>query len=328
MSCNTEESLSKELLSARMLPTLLLIVVPLVTGILLPYFFPFLESFFNKDQSRSLSPVYSYATLFLAAAPGLLIQLIYGHHYGLFNIDGFILAVFRFFHFTSFLESKDNLKNYLEKRGYGTGINEYDCIIKILYIQIIIVIALTTLFYTLPESLKIGYLKPLLGDRFYFIELILVSTLYSTYISLVGDYARRDFRFRFAKFCMDTVEEKKDEVNKIYYLIKGLNSYNNYIERNLKLQFHEAMVYSKILSSSDKNQSINLLITSFRKNDKLKPISCLSTIVKLPATEQFLVKKNLKSQTKDVITILAAIIPVIISIVQLSFPQYFQNLAK
>jgi hypothetical protein len=140
--------------------------------------------------------------------------------------------------------------------------------------------------------------------------------------------SRKDFRFQFAKVCMDTLEKKEDEINKIYYLIKGLNSYNKFLKRNLKLQFDDTMVCSKIISSSDKNQSLNLLSASFKDNDKLKPVSCLSTIIKLPDTEQLLVKEKLEVKIKDLITVLAAIVPVMISILQLSFPQYFQSLGN
>jgi hypothetical protein len=120
---------------------------------------------------------------------------------------------------------------------------------------------------------------------------------------------------------MNVLENKKDEVNKTYYLILGLNSYNKFLKRNLKLQSDDAMVCSKIISSSEKNQSLNLITASFKDSDKLKPVSCLSDILKLSDKDQFLVKKRLGDKIKDAVTILTAIIPVVISIVQLMFPK-------
>ena len=105
----------------------------------------------------------------------------------------------------------------------------------------------------------------------------------------------------------------------------GLNSYNNFLKRNLKLQFDDVMVCSKIISSSEKNQLLSLITASFKDNDKLKPVGCLSNIIKLPDTEQFLVEKRLEDKIKDVVTILTAIIPVVISIVQLMFHNIFKS---
>src|SRR5438876_6914483 len=120
--------------------------------------------------------------------------------------------------------------------------------------------------------MKEGYLSVLLGDGFYFLQITLLNTLYITFAILLYAYIRRDFRFQLAKACMNVIENKKDEVNKIYYLMLGLNSYNKFLKRNLKLQFDDASVCSKIISSSDKNQSLNLITASFKDNDKLKPV--------------------------------------------------------
>jgi hypothetical protein len=69
-----------------------------------------------------------------------------------------------------------------------------------------------------------------------------------------------------------------------------------------------------------------LITASFKDNDKLEPVRCLSSIIKLPDKEQFLVEKQLKGKIKHAVTILTAIIPVVISILQLMFPQTFKNL--
>jgi hypothetical protein len=167
-------------------------------------------------------------------------------------------------------------------------------------------------------------LHPLLGDGFYFLQGTLTFTLYLVFFPLLPSYVDRHFRYRFAKTCMNVVEKKKDEVSKIYYLILGLNSYNKFLKRNLKLQFDDAMVCSKIISSSEKNKSLNLITESFKDSDKL--ISCLFNVVKLSDKDQFLVKKRLGDKIKDTVTILTAIIPIVISIVQLMFPHYFEKL--
>jgi hypothetical protein len=304
-------SLSNELLSARVIPFLLIIILPLGIGTLLPYFFPFFQfkSPFefqdivmnNNFNSILVNVLRMYATMF----PIIFIFIfIFQWHYKLHS------------------------RNYFEIRGYETAINEYDYINKLVFTDVLMIIILTLLFYMLPESIKKGHLQLLLGNGFFFLQSTLIISVYTMFVGLSKSYSRKDFRFQFAKVCIDTLEKKEDEVNKIYYLTKGLNSYNKFLKRNLKLQFDDTMVCSKIISSSNKNQSLNLLSASFKDNDKLKPVSCLSTIIKLPDTEQLLVKEKLEVKIKDLITVLAAIIPVMISILQLSFPLYFQSLGN
>ena len=72
-----------------------------------------------------------------------------------------------------------------------------------------------------------------------------------------------------------TVLKDKDEVTKIYYLMVGLKSYNSFLKRNLKLQFDDAMVCSKIISSPEKNQSLCQIAASFKDNDKLLLVAYL-----------------------------------------------------
>jgi hypothetical protein len=124
---------------------------------------------------------------------------------------------------------------------------------------------------------------------------------------------------------MNVVERKKDGVEKIRYLIIALNSYNKFLKRNLGLEFDNARVCSRIVSSNDKNQTLNSVVTSFKTNDKLNPINCLSSIGNLPSAEQFLTQKQLSTRIKDMATFLAAVVPVMITILQLLF-QYFQPL--
>ncbi len=189
----------------------------------------------------------------------------------------------------------------------------------VLYLELVIVIILTLLYYVLPESIK-NYLQPLLGDGFYFLQTTLIITVYATFLILIYSYARRDFRFQFAKACMNVIGMKKDEVNKIFYLTLGLNSYNKFLKRNLKLQFDEVMICSRIVSSGERNQLINLITASFKDDDKLKPVNCLSNIIDVPEGEQFLVKKQLRGKIMEIVTILIALIPIVISIVQIMFP--------
>lgn len=83
----------------------------------------------------------------------------------------------------------------------------------------------------------------------------------------------RDF-FNLQKFVWILLKTKRGSY-KIYYLILGLKSYKKFLKRNLKPQFDDVMVCSKIISSSEKNQSLNLITALFKDNAKLKPVSNL-----------------------------------------------------
>jgi len=235
MTVTAEESLSKELFFARLLPTLLLIVIPFGMGIALPYLFPIFHmqsSFFyltGKHEKVGLPHFVAYMV-----PAGIIGQVYRGYP----------------------------KEYFFKKRGYETAINEYDYINKVLYIDLVILVILTLFFYILPQSMKVGYLSLLFGDGFFFLQNILGSTIYLTFLFLSYTYYRRDFRLELAKACMSVVDNKKDEINKVYYLMLGLDSYNKFLQRNLKLQFDKALVCSKIISSNEKNRSINLITAS------------------------------------------------------------------
>jgi hypothetical protein len=139
-------SLSNELLSARVIPFLLLIILPFGIGILLPYFFPFFHFRITVEfQDLINSNLTDIFRLYLIALPMIFI-------------------------FAFIFEMRFQLlsSNYFEIRGYETAINEYDYINKLVFIDVIMIIILTLLFYTLPESIKKGPLQLLLGNGFFF----------------------------------------------------------------------------------------------------------------------------------------------------------------
>ena len=117
----------------------------------------------------------------------------------------------------------------------------------------------------------------------------------SALLKIIFLNARKEFRFYFAKTSFRVISKKVDEVEKMRYVIKGLNSYNKYLRRNLGLQINDLKrIYSRIISDPalDKNHSIEKLFAAFENNDKLKLTQCLSEISTVTDPEQFL--KTLK----------------------------------
>jgi hypothetical protein len=135
-------------------------------------------------------------------------------------------------------------------------------------------------------------------------------------------YLRRDYPFIMAQKCICEANKEVDKAGKINYLVAGLSWYNKYLKKNFDLQFDDKRVTSNILSSSsDKNQIVETIEKSFSEDslDKLKPINCLSTFANLDPKEQFLIDKKLSTRIKEIGTFLAAIIPVIITVLQFLF---------
>lgn len=114
--------------------------------------------------------------------------------------------------------------------------------------------------------------------------------------------------------------EEKDPIEKIKYFETGLNYYNVYLKRKLKLKINEVQLYSQLLSRSteDRNNSLNSISKAFVGNDTLKPIAESSSFIQAP----ILAREKLQSKIKEVVIFLVAVVPVIITVAQLMFPYF------
>ena len=66
--------------------------------------------------------------------------------------------------------------------------------------------------------------------------------------------SNRSFTFYLARISFGAISEVQDDVEKLRYLITGLNSYNKFIRRNLGLQIGNLkMIYSRIISENSMN---------------------------------------------------------------------------
>jgi hypothetical protein len=107
------------------------------------------------------------------------------------------------------------------------------------------------------------------------------------------------------------------EPEKTNYLILGIQSYNTYLQKSIKLQINNIeRLYSRILvqQSSSKEDPINGIYEAFKSGNKLKPIGCLSGIWKSKdqnKEEEFLIKESPKQILQTWGTFTALIIPVI-----------------
>lgn len=133
---------------------------------------------------------------------------------------------------------------------------------------------------------------------------------------------KKDSKFYFAKTCFMSALNKKDILKQMYYFSIGLQEYNRYLKRQLKLQINDInKILSKasILDDDAKNHVIRSISNSFDSEiDKLKPLKCItSELMKSEDAESILIQETFKSQLKVVSAFLAASIPIVISIVTL-----------
>jgi hypothetical protein len=119
---------------------------------------------------------------------------------------------------------------------------------------------------------------------------------------------------------------QQDVFKQMYCFSLGLREYNRYLKRYLKHQIKDInKIFSKVslLDSDTKTKMISSLSNSFEtETDKLTPLryislEIMSMSMKSEDVESLLVPESFKSRFKTVGTFLAALIPIVISIVAL-----------
>jgi hypothetical protein len=133
---------------------------------------------------------------------------------------------------------------------------------------------------------------------------------------------RKEFRFYLAKgYCViASKNEDEEDLDRIKYLLSSLDSYNKYLLRKIKFGIKNInKIYSDIIIHIDTNKKDEIIksICQYLGEDRLKLATYLSTLYKVPETEQFLVKESYLQKLKTIGAFLVAAIPIVISIIQL-----------
>lgn len=152
----------------------------------------------------------------------------------------------------------------------------------------------------------------------------LVLFIYTVLFKILSLYARKDFRMLIAEECFKMIE-KQDEVGKIRYLLMGLESYNQYLRRQLKLELkNPERIYSQIISTDIKGRcsAIAKITGSFGSDDfgsdSLKLVQTLSELSEFLhlKPETLLIKAQHISSIKDYSTVVGALlIPIVVAII-------------
>lgn len=151
---------------------------------------------------------------------------------------------------------------------------------------------------------------------FFLVTIIISSVL----LRLLSNVTNRDYRFYYTKACFGVIPTKVEESDKIDCIVMALNSYNKYLKRNIKLQISNIKdIYSKILigSTIEKNEIIISISGAFESNDKFQPLRNILNFLDTQNTQRFLIEESIWDKTKEIGMFLVAVIPVLISIVEL-----------
>jgi hypothetical protein len=217
------------------------------------------------------------------------------------------------------------VKQYFIKRGFSRAVKEFELVKKILYIAIPLLILFTSIgiihdLELADQNKKLVKEDASLRYLFYLISLIIhphYSTfIYTTYLLLlivvagifkiVAALMRGDFRLYFAKGCFILMQDARNEAHEMRYFVMGLNSYNLYLRRLIKLQIGDLKkAYSKIASASpdQKNQimskfSLVFLSDKGIEDNTLQPLRSISKLLERPASE-ILTEQPLLNKIKD-----------------------------
>jgi hypothetical protein len=217
-------------------------------------------------------------------------------------------------------------ERYFKERGYEAAVTEFNLVKKILYIAVPLLIFLTVINLIQPFLENFfptrQFIVPVTENIvFYSARGFLFLAVLAGILKMVFALGRKRFRLYYAKGCMVLVKKSKDEVEKMGYLIMGLNSYNSYLRRYINLQIKDVKkIYSKLatLPDRDKDESIAKIMESFDTGDTLEPLRYL-TRFKDTESDVFLVEEPLFDKIKTQITYAIGVIPVLLTILERVF---------
>jgi hypothetical protein len=159
--------------------------------------------------------------------------------------------------------------------------------------------------------------NPVERDVTYFLFPGFTLIVVGTFLRIMSNIIRKDFRYDHANGCLYLSTASKDQTTRTTYLLEALNSYDKYLRRIVHHQINGiSKIYSKILSDSvnSKDEIIKAISAAFESVDKLEPIKYISTYL---GEREFLTKEPLAEKVKEWAKLLAVLIPIVISIIKL-----------
>jgi hypothetical protein len=120
------------------------------------------------------------------------------------------------------------------------------------------------------------------------------------------------------------IQNAKNELDEMKFFVMGLNSYNSYLRRKIKLEIKDlAKVYSKIAAASTEQKnntfgkfSLFFLSDTNVEDNTLYPLGELSKLLDTPETD-LLTEESLMNKLRGLMAAAAVMIPLAIQIITL-----------
>jgi hypothetical protein len=160
-------------------------------------------------------------------------------------------------------------------------------------------------------------------QTFIFVNYLLLFIVIAGVLKIICALARSEFWLYFAIGCFVLMQDARNDVDEMKFFIMGLNSYNSYLRRRIKLQIKDLeKVYSKIAASTieQKNNTIGKFALFFLPGKELdNTFYPLTEISKLLETTEIdlLVEEPLINRIRGWGAAAAVIIPVAIQLIGL-----------
>jgi hypothetical protein len=148
------------------------------------------------------------------------------------------------------------------------------------------------------------------------IQVILLYTVIFGLLNMTPLIFIKDFYYRAAKTFVISATKNDNKLKRLNLFIFGLNFYNRFLQRSLKLQIKDiAKVYSFIIFNPliYNTDILQIISNSFESDDNVEPIRCIKKV--LGNSEELLIQQQLGQKIKDYSSIIIPIITIIITVI-------------
>lgn len=163
-------------------------------------------------------------------------------------------------------------KTFFERNNPKSTVIEYRFVTKILYgsIPLMIISSFIILILTTPSIFDQSD-KIILFSKLIVLGIVTLSVMISIsgLVTFGIPLLRKDFKLYLAKYSLALSLDIDDEIEKMQYVIFGLNTYNKYLKKILKLQIKNIdVIFKQIISEDSKkmNETIKDINITFTSN--------------------------------------------------------------
>lgn len=161
----------------------------------------------------------------------------------------------------------------------------------------------------------------LIQDFLYSVVILPGIMVYSSFLFRVSSSKHNDIGFYYSIGCFEIIKNSNSlsELEKTNYMILGLNYYDSYVRKNLKLRINNlTSIYSKIISDSGQSMKKKLdeIIEKLENGEKLDFLRYLADLLGTDS-KSLLVSDRVSDKLKPWFTFVISVITTIVLVVQL-----------